>query len=117
MPSAGIGGHFGRWHTGDGEALPPLDTIVTQLLDHGVHHVVVLAGHALGGGCLATLAVLYSGAAIGTVELDTVEGEGGHGLGSFDVFSLQGQGVSSGGWWSLAHLAPSGGDLVDLLAG
>jgi hypothetical protein len=33
------------------------------------------------------------------------------------VISLDGLGSDPGGWWSLAHVAPSRGDLVDLLAG
>jgi hypothetical protein len=69
-------GHFARWHRGHGEALPPLHLIVAQLFNHAIHHVVMLAIHALSSGCLATLAILDSGGAISTIKLYTVEGEG-----------------------------------------
>ena len=42
---------------------------------------------------------------------------GGHARLFVDVISLDGLGSDPGGWWSLAEVAPSRGDLVDLLAG
>ena len=85
-PQASVGsGHFARWHTGHGQALPSFDLIVADLLNDGVDHVVVLAGHALSSGCLATLAEFNGSRTVSTVKFHTVESVGSHG----DRFELK----------------------------
>ena len=85
-PQASVGsGHFARWHTGHGQALPSFDLIVADLLNDGVDHVVVLAIHALSSGCLATLAEFNGSRTVSAVKFHTVESVGSHG----DRFELK----------------------------
>ena len=53
VPSGSVGGHFGRWHTGDGETL---DLIVSPCVTCLLHHALHLPLHALVSRTLATLA-------------------------------------------------------------
>tara|TARA_X000001036_G_scaffold246013_1_gene229357 strand:+ start:3936 stop:4229 length:294 start_codon:yes stop_codon:yes gene_type:complete len=58
VPCGSIGGHFVRWHTGDGETLD-LAVKLTPVLDNLVHDAIVLTLHALGSGTLAFLTEIH----------------------------------------------------------
>jgi len=102
-----------------------LHQVATDLTVNHAAHELLKGGFPIGtvlytrfGGVVEELIILNpEGDVPGFVVCPTVVVEC-HVFGLFvDVVSLDGLGVNPGGWWSLAHLAPSRGDLVDLLAG